>query len=67
MVHALEFPCRCNDGGCWIDVRTGRLLDVRPTHWREHAPQQVIGLFADRATQKEPQALRALGAHTHQQ
>ena len=34
--HALEFPCRCNENGCWIDVRTGRLLDIRPTHWREH-------------------------------
>jgi hypothetical protein len=33
--HALEFPCRCNENGCWIDVATGRLLDIRPTHWRE--------------------------------
>jgi hypothetical protein len=33
-LHALAFPCRCSDG-CWIDIRTGRLVDVRPTHWRE--------------------------------
>jgi hypothetical protein len=26
--------CRCNENGCWIDVGTGRLLDIRPTHWR---------------------------------
>jgi hypothetical protein len=30
----LEFPCRYIDG-CWIDARTGRLVDVHPTHWRE--------------------------------
>jgi hypothetical protein len=61
--HALEFPCRCNEGGCWIDVRTGRLLDIRPTHWREHAPQQFIGLFADRATtKKNPKHFERLGS-----
>jgi len=32
--HALEFPCRRGDN-CWIDVNTGRAVDVRPTHWRE--------------------------------
>jgi hypothetical protein len=32
--HALRFPCRFADG-CWIEVRTGRTIDVRPTHWRE--------------------------------
>ena len=36
-LHALEFPCRCGEG-CWIDKRTGRLIDVRPTHWREWPP-----------------------------
>jgi len=30
----LEFPCRWADG-CWIGTRTGRLVDVHPTHWRE--------------------------------
>jgi hypothetical protein len=30
----LESPCRWADG-CWIDARTGRLVDVSPTHWRE--------------------------------
>jgi hypothetical protein len=33
-LHALEFRCRYNDG-CWIDIKTGRSIDVRPTHWRE--------------------------------
>ncbi len=33
--HALEFPCRYSDDGHWVDVRTGRAIDVRPTHWRE--------------------------------
>ena len=40
--HALEFPCRCNENGCWIDVRTGRLLDIRPTHWREHPTDSAV-------------------------
>jgi hypothetical protein len=30
----LEFPCRWADG-CWIHGKTGRLVDVNPTHWRE--------------------------------
>jgi hypothetical protein len=33
--HALEFPCRCSDDGRWIDVTTGRVVEVRPTHWRD--------------------------------
>ena len=33
-LHALELPCRFGDG-CWIEVRTGRIVDVHPTHWRE--------------------------------
>jgi hypothetical protein len=32
-LHVLEFRCRWRDG-CWIET-TGRLIDVRPTHWRE--------------------------------
>jgi hypothetical protein len=32
--HALAFPCRRILGG-WIDAETLRLVDVRPTHWRE--------------------------------
>ena len=31
--HALSFPCRANHGG-WMNVRSGRGVDVRPTHWR---------------------------------
>ena len=33
--HALEFPCRRTDDGRWVEARTGRSIDVRPTHWRE--------------------------------
>ena len=31
--HALVFPCR-RDGSGWCDVKTGRIIDVKPTHWR---------------------------------
>jgi hypothetical protein len=34
----LEFPCRWADG-CWINAKTGRLVDVHPTHWREWTAQ----------------------------
>jgi hypothetical protein len=33
--HALEFPCRRSDDGRWEEARTGRFIDVRPTHWPE--------------------------------
>ncbi len=33
--HALQFPCRRTDDGRWVEARTGRSIDVRPTHWRE--------------------------------
>ena len=33
-LHALEFRCRCSEG-CWINVETGLLIDVIPTHWHE--------------------------------
>jgi hypothetical protein len=32
--HALEFPCRLNDDGHWINAITGCAVDVHPTHWR---------------------------------
>src|SRR3954470_11831418 len=32
-VHALVFPCR-RRGLAWVDPRTGRLVEVRPTHWQ---------------------------------
>lgn len=35
--HVLISPCRLTDVG-WIDARTKRLLDIRPTHWRELQP-----------------------------
>jgi hypothetical protein len=31
--HALVFPCRRTAWG-WIDARTKRQVDVRPSHWR---------------------------------
>jgi hypothetical protein len=34
--HALVFPCRRILHG-WIKVETRRIIDVRPTHWREWA------------------------------
>lgn len=33
-VHALVFPCRRILNG-WINAETKKVLDVRPTHWRE--------------------------------
>jgi hypothetical protein len=33
------FPCRRVAGG-WIDARTKRWIDVRPTHWREWVPKE---------------------------
>jgi hypothetical protein len=30
-LHALEFPCRVGESR-WIDKRTGRSIEVRPTH-----------------------------------
>ncbi len=33
-VHALAFPCRRVDSG-WRDARSGREVDVFPTHWQE--------------------------------
>jgi hypothetical protein len=32
--HALVFPC-CRAADGWIEARTGRFIDVVPTHWRE--------------------------------
>jgi hypothetical protein len=32
--HALVFPC-CRVADGWIEARTGRYIDVVPTHWRE--------------------------------
>jgi hypothetical protein len=31
-VHTISFPCHREEAGR-IDRRTGRLLEVRPTHW----------------------------------
>ncbi len=33
-MHGLEFPCQFRDG-IWIDMTTGRTVEVNPTHWRE--------------------------------
>jgi hypothetical protein len=33
-VHALVFPSRYRD--CvWVDARTGRVLELMPTHWQD--------------------------------
>ncbi|MEF2071442.1 hypothetical protein [Consotaella aegiceratis] len=32
--HPLVFPCRRTIEG-WINAKTGRLVNVNPTHWRE--------------------------------
>jgi hypothetical protein len=36
VVHALVFPCRLA-GNSWIDARTGRPVEVYPTHWQDWA------------------------------
>ncbi|MEJ2377590.1 MAG: hypothetical protein P8Y71_20095 [Pseudolabrys sp.] len=33
-VHALVFPCR-RILNSWVNAETKKVLDVRPTHWRE--------------------------------
>ena len=33
-VYALIFPCRRTQAG-WINSRTGKIVAVTPTHWRE--------------------------------
>lgn len=33
-VHALVFPCRRRGDG-WVDAKSGRTVDVQPTHWQE--------------------------------
>ena len=32
-VHDLVFPCR-RLGDSWIDAKTGRKVDIYPTHWQ---------------------------------
>lgn len=33
-MHELVFPCR-RRGKYWVDAKTQRPVDVRPTHWQE--------------------------------
>jgi hypothetical protein len=33
-IHALVFPCRLR-GQVWVDAKTGRHVEVFPTHWQE--------------------------------
>jgi hypothetical protein len=33
-VHALAFPCR-RSGLEWVDAKSGRRVEVNPTHWQE--------------------------------
>jgi len=37
--HALVFRCRRAQAG-WINARTGRRVDIDPTHWREWLPDR---------------------------
>ncbi len=32
-VHSLIFPCRLL-GQAWVNARTGKMVDIHPTHWR---------------------------------
>jgi hypothetical protein len=34
-VHAIDLACRWREG-LWIDAKTGRKIDVNPTHWRQY-------------------------------
>jgi len=36
-VLSLGFPCRWRNG-CWVEAKTGRLVDLAPTHWRHWSP-----------------------------
>jgi hypothetical protein len=33
-VHALVFPCRLR-GQVWVDAKSGRQVEVYPTHWQD--------------------------------
>jgi hypothetical protein len=33
-VHAQPFPCRRTFDG-WLNAKTAKWIDVRPTHWRD--------------------------------
>jgi hypothetical protein len=35
--HVFVSACRLTEAG-WIEARTKRLLDIRPTHWRNLQP-----------------------------
>lgn len=37
--HVLVFPCRRTAEG-WVNARTGRPVEVRPTHWRDWPPRR---------------------------
>ena len=40
--HALVFPCR-RRGASWVDAKTGRLVEVYPTHWDEWPGEHKVG------------------------
>ncbi len=41
-VHALVFPCRRSNGG-WVDARSGRVVEVCPTHWQDWDADPQVG------------------------
>ncbi len=48
--HALVFPCRRVLGG-WVNAETRKLVDIRPTHWKEWVEEQlgdVVPFFRSR-------------------
>ena len=51
--HALIFPCRRTPAG-WVNVQTKRLIDVRPTHWREWQDNLAARPLEDRQHVIEP-------------
>jgi hypothetical protein len=58
--HALEFPCRCNENGCWIDVATGCLISG-PRTGASNARSSGAARVCVLLLQKEPQARVRLG------
>ena len=38
--HALVFPCIRGTEG-WKNAATGARVDIRPTHWRDWAPERI--------------------------
>jgi hypothetical protein len=55
--HALDFPCRYSEDGRWIDVTSGRSVDVRPALAR-------MGVTPRPVTQRPHAALTGSGLYS---